>query len=118
MLLKKESIISKNMNKAEQEKVLSKLQTLLEQLSFLEDSSCNSLYKMEHLRDLAPDISFTVYEIQKLVERLMDKNLALAMGIYYEAKYRAEQGDEKALAIYEDLKPYFHLALGDFITKQ
>ena len=73
---------------------------------------------MERMRDSAPEISFTIYEIQKLAQVLMDKNFALAMDIYYQAKNKAEQGDEKAIAIYEDLKPYFHLALGDFITKQ
>ena len=49
---------------------------------------------------------------------LMDKNLALAMGIYYEAKFKADQGDVLAQGVYEDLKPYFNLALGDFITSQ
>ena len=49
------------MNKAEQEKVLTRLQFVLEQLSFLEDVNLSLPYKMERLRDLAPDVSFAIY---------------------------------------------------------
>jgi hypothetical protein len=100
------------------EKILNRLQKLLDQLSFMNDPRLSRDYKLEKLHFMAENLHGTAHEIKKLGSILLDRNFAYAMSIYYEAKGKAENGDEQARIIYEKLKPSFHQSLCKFMTKQ
>ena len=94
------------------------LHTLFGQLSFMSDDQLSSEKKLEKLYLIADELNLSKQDIQMLEQMLRDDNFAHAMGIYYETKRLALNGDEGAIAVYEDLRPFFHQALLELVSKQ
>ena len=104
--------------KGNHNKKYKQLYELFEQLPFMTDEGLTSEKKMEQLYLIADDLRLSNQDINVLEQMLRDDNFAHAMGIYYETKRLALSGDENAKIVYEDLKPYFHLALLELVSKQ
>ena len=99
-------------------KKYNQLYALFEQLTFMGDEKLSPEKKLEKLYLIADELSLSSQDVRVLEQMLRDDNFAHAMGIYYETKRLALAGDEGAQAVYEDLKPFFHQALLELVSKQ
>lgn len=100
------------------EEKYNQLYALFEQLPFMSDDKLSPESKLEKLRNVADELSLSHRDVLVLEQILRDDNFAHAMGIYYETKGLAQSGDEGAKLIYDDLKPFFHQALMELVSKQ